>query len=192
MVQTVLAGTVSELQQILALQEKNLLSNLSLDEKQEQGFLTVKHSLEQLQHMQEIAPHLLAKDGEQLAGYVLSMTMASRDLVPLLVTLFDQFDRLELAGQKVSAFNPMVVGQICVAKSHRGKGIFDSLYAGYKKAHALHYDFAITSIALSNTRSMAAHQRVGFKVLSTFEDKTQPWAIVYWDWNSMFPQRRKV
>lgn len=192
MVQTVLAGTVAELQQILALQEKNLLSNLSLDEKQEQGFLTVKHSLEQLQHMQEIAPHLLAKDGDQLAGYVLSMTMASRDLVPLLVSLFDQFDQLELWGKKVSEYRPMVVGQICVAKSHRGQGVFDALYSGFRESHGSHYDFAITSIALSNERSMAAHQRVGFQVLSEFEDKTQPWAIVYWDWNSIFSQRRKV
>ncbi|NBP29915.1 MAG: hypothetical protein EBV23_10135, partial [Flavobacteriia bacterium] len=52
MVHTVLAGNVAELQEILALQEKNLLSNLSLDEKQEQGFLTVKHSMEQLEKEQ--------------------------------------------------------------------------------------------------------------------------------------------
>jgi L-amino acid N-acyltransferase YncA len=106
----------------------------------------------------------------------------------MMASLFDNFDELEVAGKKVSSYRPMVVGQVCVGRSQRGTGLFDKLYTSYREEYASTHDFAITSIALSNYRSMAAHQRVGFKVIHTFKDSIQPWSIVYWDWNSKFPQ----
>jgi L-amino acid N-acyltransferase YncA len=189
MVQLCLSQSTADLEGILSLQRENLLTILSEEEKAAQGFVTIPHTLDQLEAMHCIAPHVLAKENEQVVGYVLAMTLASRSVVPMMTSLFDNFDELEVAGKKVTSYRPMVVGQVCVGKSQRGTGLFDKLYTSYREQYASTHDFAITSIALSNYRSMAAHQRVGFQVIHTFEDSIQPWSIVYWDWNSKLPQQ---
>ena len=187
MVHLSLSQSTSELEGILSLQRENLLTILSEEDKAAQGFVTIPHTLDQLEAMHSIAPHVLAKVNEQVVGYVLAMTLASRRVVPMMASLFENFDELEVAGKKVTAYQPMVVGQVCVGKTQRGTGVFDQLYAAYRAQYAATHDFAITSIALTNYRSMAAHQRVGFKVIHRFEDSIQPWAIVFWDWNNRFP-----
>jgi L-amino acid N-acyltransferase YncA len=189
MVQLCLSQSTADLEGILSLQQENLLTILSEEEKADQGFVTIPHTLDQLETMHSIAPHVLAKENEQVVGYVLAMTLASRSVVPMMTSLFDNFDELEVAGKKVSSYRPMVVGQVCVGKTQRGTGLFDKLYTSYREQYASTHDFAITSIALSNYRSMAAHQRIGFQVIHTFEDSIQPWSIVYWDWNSKLPQQ---
>lgn len=184
MVHLCLSQSNADLEGILSLQRENLSSTLSQEEKAEQGFVTIQHNLNQLEAMHAIAPHVLVKENEQVVGYVLAMTLASKELVPLMVPLFENFEQLEIGGKKVTDYNPMVVGQVCVGKSQRGTGVFDKLYTAYREQYAGTYDFAITSIAMSNHRSLAAHQRLGFKVLHTFQDSLHPWAIVYWDWNN--------
>ena len=189
MIQFSLSASISDLLGILTLQQENLLSLLSEEEKRDQGFVTVQHTQEQLERMHEITPHVLAKIEAEIVGYVLAMTLDSRNLVPSLIPLFMNFEKLVLRGKKVIDYQPMVIGQVCVAKSQRGTGLIDKLYAAYREKYAPNYDFAITSVALSNYRSLAAHQRIGFKIIHTFQDSLNPWAIVYWDWNSKFPQQ---
>ncbi|MFM2249293.1 MAG: hypothetical protein RLZZ358_220 [Bacteroidota bacterium] len=186
MVQLSLSQSTADLEGILSLQLENLSTRLSQEEKNEQGFVTIQHNLEQLQAMHAIAPHVLAKENDQVVGYVLAMTLASRELVPLLIPLFENFDQSEIGGKKVTDYNPMSIGQVCVGKSQRGTGLFDKLYTAYREQYAANYDFAITSVALSNYRSLAAHQRIGFKILHTFQDSLNPWAVVCWDWNNRF------
>lgn len=186
MVHFSLSQSTADLKGILSLQQENLSTILSQEEKDKQGFVTIQHNLDQLQSMHSVAPHVLAKEKDQVVGYVLAMTLASRDLVPLMVPLFENFDQSEIGRKKVTDYNPMVVGQVCVGKSQRGTGLFDKLYTKYREQYASTHDFAITSVALSNYRSLAAHQRVGFKILHTFQDSLHPWAIVCWDWNNRF------
>ena len=179
------AESPEELEGILSLQRSNLPKNITAAEKSEQGFVTVNHSFEQLAEMNAIAPHLIAKDGEQVVGYILAMSKASKALVPVLVPMFNQFDGLNFGGKPVSSLEYLVIGQICVDKSYRGQGIFDRMYSAYGEVFSERFDFAITEIAVSNVRSINAHQRVGFEVIHEFSDKTDDWAIVALDWKRM-------
>jgi|SRR5690606_6938736 len=182
MIQFKSAETTEELDGILRLQSANLSQNISGLEKAEQGFVTVRHNLEQLAEMNRIAPHVIAKDGDKVVGYILAMTKASKDLVPVLVPMFAQFDGLIYGEKPVSSLNYLVIGQICVDKHYRGQGIFDRMYAAYREAFSQRFDLAITEIAVSNRRSIQAHQRVGFRVIHEFSDTTDDWAIVALDW----------
>lgn len=177
-----LTQSPSDLQGILDLQWENHLSQLSSEAKKESGFVTVRHTLAQLESMHQLAPHVMADYQGQTAGYVLAMTKASRTLIPVLFPMFDLFEEISYRGKKISDYDYMSVGQVCVGKDFRGQGLFDSMYGAYRDAYSDSYDFAITEIALSNTRSLAAHKRVGFEIIHEYEDYTQPWAIVLWDW----------
>jgi ribosomal protein S18 acetylase RimI-like enzyme len=176
------AQTESDLQGILNLQWENHLSQVSSEVKKADGFVTVKHFLNQLKSLHAISPHIIALEDHRVVGYILAMTKESRDLIPVLIPMFDQFDQITFQGKKVSEYDYMVIGQVCVEKDQRGKGLFDQMYETYKNEFSNRYSFAVTEIALSNTRSLAAHKRVGFEVIHEFEDETQSWVIVAWDW----------
>jgi L-amino acid N-acyltransferase YncA len=177
------ANTREELEGILTLQQANHAHKLSEQEIQSQGFVTVAHSLELLSALNNIEKHVIAKDDDQVIGYILAMTRQSRNDIPILLPMFDAFDRMEFKNRKISGFNYLVVGQVCVDKNYRGQGIFDACYENYKNHYRQKYDFAITEIAASNLRSLNAHKRVGFEVVDSYKspDNTE-WVVVVWDW----------
>jgi hypothetical protein len=173
-----------ELQLILDLQWENHKSQISDEEKKSQGFLTVRHSLEELSYMHAIEPSVLAMSDNILAAYVIAMTTQSRNVIPALVPMFEMFDNLTLNYKKLSTYTYMVVGQVCVSKNFRGKNVFSSVYEAYKNFFKEKFDFAITEIATNNLRSMKAHQKLGFETIETYTDEFDiEWNIVVWQWN---------
>jgi GNAT superfamily N-acetyltransferase len=184
MIQIKSAENEAELLGILTLQEANLFQHLDEQEKAAQGFVTVKHSLDQLRAMNDIAAHVIATEDGKVVGYILAMTKASRAKIPVLVPMFEQFDQLSFQGRSISDQDYLVVGQICVGKPYRGQGLFDRMYDVYRDTYAKTYAFVLTEIATSNTRSLQAHSRVGFQAIHRFRDSLQEWEIVFWDWES--------
>jgi ribosomal protein S18 acetylase RimI-like enzyme len=74
------------------------------------------------------------------------------------------------------------MGQIGVHKDYRGRGLVQMLYDKHREMYSSRYDFIITEIATRNTRSLRAHEKVGFKTIHHFTDETDDWDIVSWDW----------
>ncbi|MFP2924126.1 GNAT family N-acetyltransferase [Pyxidicoccus sp. 3LG] len=172
----------AELEQILVLQKKNLKQTLPAEEMRAQGFVTVQHDLAALEQMHALAPSIVAHHGEELAGFALTMPRECRALMPVLVPMFDLFDRLDYGGRPLNDYRYYVMGQICIDKAHRGAGLFDRLYEKHRELYRGQFDFIVTEVSTSNLRSMRAHERVGFKTLHTFRDATDEWAVVLWDW----------
>jgi GNAT superfamily N-acetyltransferase len=168
-----------DLQQILDLQAKNLRHMHSAEVEKDQGFVTVHHSLEVLQAMNEEAKHIIAIDNEHVVGYALAMTRSFKDRIPELVAMFDMLDSLKYKGKSLSDFRYLVMGQICVDASHRGQGVFDGMYNHYFQTYRGEYEVVITEVALRNTRSLRAHERVGFEPLHTYHEAgSEDWVVI--------------
>lgn len=167
-----------ELEQILDLQRANLARNLSQAEIAEQGFVTVEHTVDLLKRMHALAPSIIARDGNRLAGYALVMPIESRSFLPILEPMFVRLDQLKMLQRRF-----YVMGQICVAKPWRGRGIFDLLYRAHRDHLRTRYDFSVTEVSTRNTRSMRAHQRIGFVEIDRYQDATDEWALFRWDWS---------
>lgn len=168
---------------IKELQQRNLQQSLSSEETADQGFVTVEHSPDDLRKLNSIEKHIICKDGEEVVAYLLAMTVKSKDDVPVLIPMFETFEELQYKGKSISAYDYIVVGQVCVDKNYRGRGILDQCYTAYKNSYCTKYDFAITEIATRNMRSIRAHCRVGFTVIHTYvSPQGEEWAIVVWDW----------
>ena len=166
-------ATLEDLPAILSLQRENL--ERDPDEARSQGFVTVVHDLEKLTQMHALAPSVIAEDEGQLCGYAITMPVGIDGVViPALDAMLAQLEKLALGRF-------YVMGQICVAKSYRGSGVFDALYEGHRTLYATRFDRVVTGIATRNTRSMRAHERVGFKVIHRYRDETDDWAVVAWD-----------
>ena len=183
MIAYTISKTKDELLGILHLQKENLSHALTKDEIISQGFVTVNHSYDQLKNLNDIENHIIAKDNDKVIAYLLAMTQRSRFDIPVLIPMFERFEKILFRNKLISDYHYIVVGQVCVDKSYRGKGILDNCYAEYKNQFGTKYDFAITEIASTNLRSLNAHKRIGFIEIDTYHsnDKTE-WCIVLWDW----------
>lgn len=175
----------TDLEGMLDLQKANLASNLSAAEIQSQGFVTVTHTFKQLSILNDYEKHIIAKDDEKVIGYLLAMTQHSKYEIPILIPMFKMFSETAYNDKLIIEYNYIVVGQVCIDKLYRGQGMLDKCYAAYKEYYSKKYDFAITEIATSNTRSLNAHKRIGFKDVKTYlsQDNVE-WVIVFWDWHS--------
>ncbi|QNR83758.1 GNAT family N-acetyltransferase [Pedobacter riviphilus] len=177
------SSNMEELEGILELQKQNLKKDLTPEQIKEQGFVTVSHSLEDLEKMHQYESNIIAKDGELVVAYVLAMTKQSKNDIPRLVEMYESFDHIQYQGKSVSSYSYIVVGQVCVSQAYRGNGLFDQCYCAYKDYFNSKYDFAITEIASINLRSMSAHKRIGFKIIHTYTDSSDvEWNVVIWDW----------
>lgn len=171
-----------DLRQMLHLQEQNHKSLLTPEQKSAQGFLTVRHTLSQLEALSEMAPQVVVRDGDTLAGYALTMPQESAALVPELAPMFRLLDSVIWKGERLGALPYYVMGQVCVSEAYRGKGVFDALYAHHRQLFQSEYALLVTEIDQNNARSMAAHKRVGFQVAHQYREDGIQWAVVVWDW----------
>ncbi len=165
-------STDKELLGILALQQANLPKNTSEEERKAQGFVTVEHDFEILKQMHNVYPHTIAVADDKVVGYVLSMSIGFGSSIPVLVPMFE-----ELKKQHITE-NYIVMGQVCVDKTHRGKGIFRGLYAKMGETFSNKYKRIITEVDELNTRSLHAHYAIGFKDISAYTASGQVWKII--------------
>lgn len=173
MVRYVKASCDLELKQILVLQQKNLANNLSEEEALTQGFLTVEHTFDLLKQMNDVVPHTLAMDDEQLVGYALSMSPKFGNEIDILRPMFAEINK-RIKAEK----DYMVMGQICVAKSHRGKGVFRGLYSNMQKFLPENCTKIVTEVDTRNARSLQAHFAVGFHELKRYAKAGREWSLI--------------
>jgi hypothetical protein len=183
MLQACLVTNTGELAQILSLQEQNLSANISKDEMNSQGFVTLRHDLQTLQQMHALSPSVIIKDEDEIVGYALTMLPECRILVPDLEPMFDLLDGLTWNSRQLSTVRFYVMGQICISKAYRGQGMVQLLYQHHKKIYQPQFDLLVTEISIRNPRSLRAHEKIGFKTIHAYRDRLDEWAVVAWDWN---------
>ncbi len=162
-----------ELRQILTLRQANLPKNLTKEEKAKEGFLTVEHSFELLKAMNEVCKHTIAVSEDKIIGYALSMRPSFGDKIPMLKPMLAEIKKVVPLD-----YNYIIMGQICIAKNYRGKGIFRGLYKAMKEFLPNNINKIITEVDIKNTRSITAHQAIGFKELKRYWVDDKEWSIV--------------
>lgn len=167
------ATSEKDLNEVLELQKRNLPENLSQKEKKEEGFVTVKHSLDILGKMNNACPHTIAKYNNKIIGYALSMTKDFGNQIEVLKPMFQEVSKV------ISDKKYIVMGQICIDKNHRKKGVFRGLYNYMKnEVCTTNFDLIITEIDILNERSINAHKAIGFKKLLDYKSEGKNWRIV--------------
>lgn len=173
MIQYKLSSSSEEIEQILQLQQQNFPNNLSEEDRSRDGFVTVKHTADILLKWQKQQPHVLAISDGKVVGYALSMLPEHRNDIPILVPMFEKID-----AKVDSTLRYLVMGQVCIDKAYRGKGIFRGLYDKMKSS-CNEFDWIITEVDTANERSLRAHEAVGFQELLTYQQDEQLWSLIY-------------
>lgn len=178
MIKYTFASNNNHFRQIVNLQTVNLKRNLSIKEIKEQGYVSVQHNLELLKAMNSPFPHTIAIENDNVIGYVLSMTRDKKEQVPMLKPMIDEIDLFVYNGELMKHQKYVIVGQVCVSKSYRSTGLFTKIYEHHKSRMKPHFDYLVTGILRSNKRSLRAHEKVGFEILSIFSDEEGVWENV--------------
>lgn len=166
-------STLEELEQILALQQENLPKNISKEESEKEGFVTVEHTLEQLKAMNDECGHIIAVENDVIVGYALCMHPKFGDTIEVLRPMFAEINKI--VDNKMDY---MAMGQICVAKSHRGKGVFRNLYLTMRDKLPEGFDSIITEVDGKNKKSLTAHLAIGFKTLKVYWSDDREWHLI--------------
>jgi len=165
--------TRRELELILELQQKNLYRNVPEEIKEKEGFVTVYHTLDILDRMHRVCPHIVAKDGDKVVGYALCMHPKFANEIEVLKPMFAEIDSVLSDKSKF-----MAMGQICIDQAYRKIGIFRKLYETMKEMIRPEFNAIITEVDVKNTRSLNAHYAVGFKDLKTYSSGGQDWKLI--------------
>jgi len=144
-----------DLPALLALQEANLLANLT-PEQRAQGFLSARFSAAQFTEMAADVAVMVAADADGIAGYLCASGLAFNRRVPL-AAMIERFPEIQFLGRPLSAQRCLIYGPVCVAGSRRGSGVLRGLYAALRDEIAGDYDAGVLFIAKDNPRSLAAH-----------------------------------
>lgn len=174
-----------DLLDILALQKANLSSLISPEEASKEGFVTVEHNFELLKKMNSPYPHIVARDGQNIVAYALVMLKEIQTDIPILKPLFEVINQISYDGKVLEDCPFFVMGQVCIDKLYRGRGLFQGMYEEMRNRMKSDFDYIITEISALNQRSLRAHLRVGFEIVHehTGEDR-EKWHTVLWDISS--------
>lgn len=177
-----LVSTNKEIEQIAALSNANLSSNISAETKAKEGFVSWFYTPAILKTLHAIAPSVIVMDGDTLAGYALTLTPECIEAYPPAIPTYEHASTLIHNGLPLARQRFYLMGQICVAEPYRGKGLVNILYAGHRQFYSRQYDLLLTEISTANPRSLKAHQKTGFQVIDTHHDPQGEWNVVLWDW----------
>jgi len=162
-----------ELEEILLLQRKNLPIHLTDKEIEQEGFVTISHTFDLLDRMNTVCPHIIAKDRGKVIGYALCMHPDFSKEIPIVIAMFQQIGKILPEEQSF-----IVMGQICIEKSYRGKGIFRGLYKTMNESLSSSFDIILTEVDGTNLRSLNAHYAVGFKDLLDYPASGHLWHLI--------------
>lgn len=173
---------IDELEGISILNHKNHKNSISAEEKISEGFVSWEYDIELLKKMNAIAPSVIARENEIITGYALTAFKEAALFHKELSLLIEKIDPVLYEGRPLSSYRYYLMGQICIDKSYRGMGLVEKLYHLHRELYGRQFDFIATTIATDNTRSVKAHERIGFKEIQKVEDHFGQWVLVVWDW----------
>ncbi len=173
---------LEDLQKISALNALNNKKNITTAEGREQGFVSWFYDVDLLQQMHQYAPSVICKEGDLLAGYALTAPLESAAVHPELALLLKKIEGIEYEGKPLLSQRVYIMGQLCVAKEFRGKGVVELMYNEHRRLFSTSYDMMVLTVATANTRSVRVHERIGFQTIKKIEDHFGDWVVMVWDW----------
>ena len=167
------ASSADELEQILLLQRENLPEAISEEVRIKQGFVTVHHGFDLLKRMNDVCPHIIAKKDDKVVGYALCMHPNFGDEIDVLLPMFSEIKKIVDPHKKY-----IVMGQVCIDKLFRKRGLFRRLYETMLHEIQPNFTSIITEVDIKNSRSQQAHYAIGFQLLSRYQSGGHNWELI--------------
>lgn len=171
-----------DLADILRLQQENLGQNISEAEKEKQGFVSLETPEKLLREILDQEGITVARINGKVVGYLMPMSVEQCKQALLLHPFIEKFETVKFENKPLNEYRYCILGQVCVDKQYRGKGILEKLYEELKSRLAKKYDIGISEIGANNPRSLHVHlDKLGFKITEQYTAQGKDWYIVTLD-----------
>jgi GNAT superfamily N-acetyltransferase len=152
-------ATQQDAQGIADLQEKNLRSN--------GGALSVRFPREWFEAAIAAMPIVIARSAGRIIGYVIVTPIAAQAPVSIVQAMLRVYP---------GAPDCYIYGPICVAQSHRGRGVATAMFEALRARLPGREGF--TFIRSDNTVSITVHAKMGLRELAEFTHEDTAYAVV--------------
>lgn len=152
------SGRAADIPGILALQELNLVTNLS-EEQKKSGFVTTPFTEAQLIDLIRIDGLFVVDNGTGIVGYTMAAGWDYFQGRPMFDLMIERFQKLEYRGIRITRGNSFQYGPICIDQKLRGTPAFTDLFACMKATMKSRFPLGTTFINTVNERSFQAHKR---------------------------------
>ena len=154
---------------ILDLQSRNLITNISEEEKKN-GFVTTPFTTDQLEQLIISNGLFVVKNNKIILGYAVAAGwdyFAGRPMFDYMIKIFQE---IKYKNTLITYSNSFQYGPVCIDSQIRGTEAFPQLFNLMKKEMSKKYVIGTTFINKINQRSYNAHTRkAGLEVINEFE-----------------------
>jgi hypothetical protein len=170
-----------DIEGVLALQEKYLVSNLNEEEKKS-GFVTTPFTIAQLEIVIDQKELFLAKDAGIVVAYIFAGSWSFFEQWPIFVYMATLLKKLAFQNFDITTKNSFQYGPVCIDKAYRGKGLINELFE-LMRTHLLKtYPLALTFINKINIPSQRAHtEKLKWTIIGDFEFNNNQYYILAYD-----------
>jgi predicted N-acetyltransferase YhbS len=152
----IVQATCADYPGILELQSANFVANLAAEERQ-RGFLSAEFTLSQLAAISGDLGILVARDGNRIIGYLCAHRPGLAPLPAVVEAMLDTCRTAAFSGRLIADTALFVYGPVCVARSHRGRGVLRRLYCTLLARLSGKFEVGVTLVSDDNPHSLEAH-----------------------------------
>ena len=171
-----------ELIQIAALSMENMSSMIPDDLKEKEGYVTWPYSIEDLRVIHQITPSIVIKDDDKVIAYLIILVSEVREVYQPLKNILKLLGPSSYQDRLFEDYKYYILGQDCVQRDYRGRGLIKLLFDFQKKHLAPRYDLGVSAISVHNPLSQRIHEKLGAQVINVLSTEENTWNIVIWDW----------
>lgn len=159
-----------EIDEILTLHFRYQANTIDEEDKKD-GFISTAFDHEHLMELIEAENGIfIALKDKKIVAYAMAASWEFWARWPMFAQMMQQLPQLEYQGQRLTTDNSYHYGPVCVDKSVRGSGVFETVFNYSLAQMAMRYPILVTFINKVNPRSYSAHTgKVGLDVIQEFE-----------------------
>ena len=170
----------SDLSQILDIQSENQRNNLT-PSQQRNGYLSIAFSVKEFKAFNHSLCVVVAKEQDTVIGYCCISSAAFNAQFPILDQIVAGISSYDIPETKdiPTDEKACIYGPVCIALSHRGKGVLEKLSAfGLEFAKENGYIYCFSFIAADNVRSLSAHRKLSFHTVGTVYHNNNEYVVI--------------
>jgi hypothetical protein len=163
-----LIANESHISGVISLQEKNLVTNLT-EEQKVNGFVTTPFSKNQLVDLIQQKGLFVVQDGNDISGYAAAAGWSYFEGRPMFDYMIRLFQELNNSKYIITKENSFQYGPVCIDINRRGTDTFQQLFSFMKNEMGIKYEIGTTFINKVNQRSYRAHtEKAELEVINEF------------------------
>ncbi len=176
---------LSDIEGVLDLQKRYLVSNLTEEEKKS-GFVTTPFSVEQLTYVINNEGLFVAKDNNKIIAYIFAESWDFFSQYPIFERMISLFPELSFFDFEITSTSSFQYGPVCIDKKYRGKGLINLLFEFMRIHIVKKYPLSLTFINKTNVPSLKAHtEKLKWTIISDFEFNNNNYLILAYDMSKL-------